>query len=711
MKIGLIARADATGLATQTYEFWRHMKPAKTIVIRPAWNGALKFNPALYPGAEIHTTRFPDTLIEPDPVFERFLEGLDVVFTAETPYNYWIYNRARELGVRTVQQYNFEFFDHLMFGDMPTPDLFAAPSQWRLSDVPFKNKVFLPVPVARDVLPYRQRRSLRTILHVAGIPTGHDRNGTPTVIEAMRLLPAGTNIRLRLRSQYHVDNPCPDRIEIVQTTIEHYWNLYGDEDVMVFPRKFGGLCLAVGTMVETLSGRKPIEEVAVGEQVIDGGSGATVTGKSRREVQESVTIPLRGTSITSSVDHLHLVAKTASGDLREVRADAVRPGNWMFVARPRPAGVLSVRVGPRPKLQGLVRWKGTVKLDKGWARLIGLFLAEGSRGLYSRCDRSGRATAQLCWHFGAGEKWLADETAQLLRDRGLNPYVTKLFCKGATYGPSTTWIVRCRSMWLYELFDNLGMGRGARGKRAPDLDAALVPDLVGGWLDGDGCVYQGTIEGYSESRELIADLWRLLAKVGVLGSTARDGRALRVSSREPAALVSSWTKRLRIKKDYQRDARQSRDWRARDNGWMVRVRSVKRKSHPLQVVAIETSSGRYIANDVITHNCLPMQEALSCGMPVIAPAIDPQVKFLPYRSLVPATKVGEFMARCMIDLFEVDPRALADRILEFYRHPELVSALSAQADDYADRISWERLEPLYRRTFQRLIDGEIGRPR
>ena len=39
MKIGLIARADRTGLAVQTWEFWRNMQPYKTLVINPTWIG------------------------------------------------------------------------------------------------------------------------------------------------------------------------------------------------------------------------------------------------------------------------------------------------------------------------------------------------------------------------------------------------------------------------------------------------------------------------------------------------------------------------------------------------------------------------------------------------------------------------------------------------------------------------------------------------
>lgn len=264
MRIGLIARADNTGLAVQTFEFWRHMSPAKTLVIVPSWNPKLDFDPGRYPGAQIHETGYPNTLVVQDPVIDRFLDGLDIVFTCETPYNYWLYTRATERGVKTVQQLNFEFFDYLQVPGLPIPDLFAAPSLWRFADIPFPNKAYLPVPVNRDALPFRLRTSLRTLLHVAGIPAIHDRNGTQLVMQAMKLLPSDVDVRLRVRTQAEIENPCPDRVEVVHSSIRNYWDLYGNEDALIFPRKFGGLSLP---MAEALSCGMPVISTAVDPQI------------------------------------------------------------------------------------------------------------------------------------------------------------------------------------------------------------------------------------------------------------------------------------------------------------------------------------------------------------------------------------------------------------------------------------------------------------
>lgn len=255
MRIGLIARKDHTGLAVQTSEFWENMQPHKTLVIHPSWVGAppegdsITYDDRFGEVMHMESRPYPETAMVPDERVDRFLDDLDLVFTCETPYNFWIFERARERGVKSVLQYNYEFLEYLLPSSMPRPDLFVAPSMWRFNDVPFSNKVFLPVPVNRSKLEYRRRTKLETILHTAGTGAMYDRNGTEIMRQAMDRLPKSVDVLLRIYAQPGMAGAGyagqdSDRVEVFHTTMKTYDDLYkGREDAFFIPRKFGGLCL------------------------------------------------------------------------------------------------------------------------------------------------------------------------------------------------------------------------------------------------------------------------------------------------------------------------------------------------------------------------------------------------------------------------------------------------------------------------------------
>lgn len=102
-------------------------------------------------------------------------------------------------------------------------------------------------------------------------------------------------------------------------------------------------------------------------------------------------------------------------------------------------------------------------------------------------------------------------------------------------------------------------------------------------------------------------------------------------------------------------------------------------------------------------NCLPLNEALSVGMPAIMTDIEPNRGFLPADWLIPATKVGEFTPRTQVDIYGATPQDLADKIDWFASMSEdemLEQNLKAGA--LARSISWETMAPQYRVELERL---------
>jgi hypothetical protein len=63
--------------------------------------------------------------------------------------------------------------------------------------------------------------------------------------------------------------------------------------------------------------------------------------------------------------------------------------------------------------------------------------------------------------------------------------------------------------------------------------------------------------------------------------------------------------------------------------------------------------------------CLPMNEALLSGLPVFMPRISPNNVILPDKWTVEASKIDEFKAKAIIDVYDIDPKALAKTLDDY----------------------------------------------
>ncbi len=243
MRIGLIARIDNTGLAVQTQDFARHMNPAAVLAVDTRhWGRTL--NPDAIPGCTLWRTPAPNTEPVSDRVVDQFLDQVDVVWTAETPYNYYLFSEAERRGIPTVLHFNYEFLDHMAHRDLPRPTVFAAPTRWHIGDVRSRLGTarieHIPVPIDTKRFPFALRKDASKILHTVGTGTGEDRNGTKLLIEALKRVE--TPIELIIRSQVPLGG-MPKGVTVKVGTVSDPADLYADEGVYVMPRRFGGLCL------------------------------------------------------------------------------------------------------------------------------------------------------------------------------------------------------------------------------------------------------------------------------------------------------------------------------------------------------------------------------------------------------------------------------------------------------------------------------------
>jgi len=280
MRIGLVARCDSTGLGVQTKEFYDHIKPDKTLVVditavNQSKGKIAKTYPRWYTGDNVKFVHgFPN---EVD--FNWLLTDIDLVFTIESPYSYRLFSLAKEKGVISINQFNYEFLDYFVRPDWAFPDVLAAPTNWNLDDVRnnFSDKVKiieLPVPINREVLTFTKKTKARRFLHIAGHKTEDNRNGTDIVLEAIPLVKS-KNVEFIIKSQFYIENPSTFNTRIDDREVENYWENYvGEYDCLLLPRKYGGLSLQLQEslsrgLVPIMTNLPPQNEILEAESLIN----------------------------------------------------------------------------------------------------------------------------------------------------------------------------------------------------------------------------------------------------------------------------------------------------------------------------------------------------------------------------------------------------------------------------------------------------------
>ena len=256
-RLGLLARADDGGLGTLTREFRRHLLPEATLVVDLRGQGRGPVHPEWYesaaPGAPVDAGRVRWTAGWPvDDDVAWLLDEVDAVYTAEVTYHPRLLEMARARGVQVWLHAMPELFDS---GEVGGAEV-LLPTSWMADRPRFAGACRLPVPVATDrfdaVLETRLARAHSAnpgrprLLHVAS-PAMADRNGTELVAAALRhvrtecvLTIVGAGAGQRAGAPATVGNV---EVRFVESTAPDYWRNYDGHDVLVQPRRYGGLSL------------------------------------------------------------------------------------------------------------------------------------------------------------------------------------------------------------------------------------------------------------------------------------------------------------------------------------------------------------------------------------------------------------------------------------------------------------------------------------
>jgi glycosyltransferase involved in cell wall biosynthesis len=240
VKIGVIAQSTNRGLGIQTWEACRHLNPERVLLIRPR-PCRVSEHPNRYRDWDTTSVDWPARDVLDDQTVKRWLSGLDVVYTAETLYDWRMPSWGRAGIVCHVNP------------EMLRPDRAAIPditwwaaTDWRLPLLPSDTRV-VPMPVAVDrFTPTTPADGPTRFLHVGGVTAMRDRNGVRIAAAALHHLEQPVHVRFATQDRtipLGKHTPLHVTVDVHRFETPDYWRLYDDADVLVMPRRYGGLCL------------------------------------------------------------------------------------------------------------------------------------------------------------------------------------------------------------------------------------------------------------------------------------------------------------------------------------------------------------------------------------------------------------------------------------------------------------------------------------
>jgi glycosyltransferase involved in cell wall biosynthesis len=345
-RVALLVRSDSRGLGRQTHDYFLHLNPAKALHIRMsnshgAWTPYVERHDEWYPGVPSADFNGNTGTVDED-AYRWLLTDVDVLLTAETVYDHRAWGWAREMGVRTVLVGNPEFLGPDKQAGVG-PDVIVLPSPWRLDTIP--GAIHVPQPVDRGVFAFSPRPlgDPPRFLHVVGNRATRDRAGTDIVLDCLRFLRHRINLTVRTQGPLSAPQELVLRglrrhqiPNVVRADLEDPRELYAEHDVLLAPRRYGGLSLplneAASCGLALLAGnREPERSVLPQEALCPVAAGREVTFQGGTFRLEDVTPQGLAAAIDRLVENPGIIARLSEASGRyaaRIAWESLRP-DWL----------------------------------------------------------------------------------------------------------------------------------------------------------------------------------------------------------------------------------------------------------------------------------------------------------------------------------------------------------------------------------------------
>lgn len=252
--VGIIARADAGGLAQMATEFVRgYPTHAALLVDRgPSGRGPC-FPERIAAHVDKLWTSDGSVTLSPDrfPLdCQQFVDEVDVVYATETVYDRSTYALADAWGKGLVLHAMPEL---LHASDAARAQTIWLPTEWRVDIITQQRiragrdaPVLMPVPLILDDWEYRQRDRAEVYCAIAS-GADHDRNGTRYIYDAVLEIERPVLVYIRGGEQPYQDRWTEGRatFQWLPDCDDYHDVIPDDVDVLLMPRRYGGLCMPV----------------------------------------------------------------------------------------------------------------------------------------------------------------------------------------------------------------------------------------------------------------------------------------------------------------------------------------------------------------------------------------------------------------------------------------------------------------------------------
>lgn len=406
-----------------------------------------------------------------------------------------------------------------------------------------------------------------------------------------------------------------------------------EELIQMQPR---GTCFPAGTLILMGDGtQKPIESVCVNDVVVShtGEKRKVLKTMNRKYTGDLHKLRLTGMSDFISMTDEHPVYVVANTQTKGCKGFREGSGSWIaakdlsvkqrvflpfgssnnivhkfdmsnFITRFADRGHQVTEKKVRT-FQGKTWIKRHVKLDEKLARLLGLFIAEGSTDV----PNNGITGAKTVFTFCIDEEVYALETIELIKN--IFGVISKIY-----YEPKKNTIrVKCYSTLITNFFRKL-CGENSYNLRVPNevfSSSRLVRIAVlKSWLDGDGDFKNATgkklqIRGVTASKQLAKDMRRLAISCELHASVIarKQSSHQRVASNDVYVTGADCLKLNDKCKDFSTSDGRGKIAYKTKNGFCVPIRKIETEFvSDLNVYNIEVEEEHsYVAEGMAVHNC------------------------------------------------------------------------------------------------------------